>query len=62
VALDPAPVVQVTNAEIGRRLKVERERHAFAPEEAVRRWRNPVWRPLLFLLALAGLLAAIGLR
>ena len=62
VALDAAPVVQVTNAEIGRRLKVERERHAFAADEAVRPWRNPVWRPLLFLLALAGLLAALGLR
>lgn len=59
-ALDPAPVVQVTNAEIGRRLQVERERHAFAPEEAARPGRNPAWRPLLALLfALAGLLASL---
>jgi hypothetical protein len=59
VSLDPAPVVQVTNADIGRRLRVERERHAFAPEEAARPGRNPAWRLLLALLfALAGLLAS----
>ena len=63
VVLDPAPVVRVTNAEIGRRLKVERQRHAFAPEEAARPGRSPAWRPLLILLlALAALLAALWLH
>ncbi len=63
VALDPAPVVQVTNADIARRLAVERERNAFAPEEAARPGRNPAWRLLLVpLLALAALLAALWLK
>jgi hypothetical protein len=63
LALDPAPVVQVTNADIARRLKVERQRHAFAPEVAARPGRNPAWRLLLILLlGLAGLLAALWLN
>jgi hypothetical protein len=57
---DPAPVVPVTNADIARRLRVERERHAFAPEVAGRPGRHPGWRPLvILLLALAALLASL---
>jgi hypothetical protein len=63
VAVDPAPVVHVTNRDIGRRLRVERERSAFAPEEAARPGWRPEWRPLLILLlGLAAMLAALGLR
>jgi hypothetical protein len=63
LVLDPAPVVHVTNRDIGRRLQVERERHAFAPEEAERRGWGPSWRPLLImLLGMAAILAALALR
>ena len=63
LAPDAAPVVQVTNADIARRLRVERERHAFAPEEAARPGWNPLWRPLVILLlaSLAALLARLWL-
>jgi hypothetical protein len=60
LAPDPGPVVRVTNKDIALRLVVERERHAFAPEEAARPGWGPVWRPLFALVALAGLLASLA--
>ena len=60
---DPGPVVRVSNADIARRLRVERERHAFAPEVAGRPGQSPLWRPLvILLLALAALLASLWLQ